>query len=120
MLEGLDWMNKLKNKLNSQTGESIAETLVSLLIAALAILMLGGAMNAASGVVTRSRDKLDVYYSANEESNGVVKIAGGTGVEKGITITDSSGAISQQSFDVIYDCNEEFSNALVVSYKLNG
>ena len=41
----------IKEKLNGQSGESIGETLVALLIAALALVMLAGAISASLGVV---------------------------------------------------------------------
>ena len=55
----------MKKKLKSQTGESIGETLVSLLIAALALVMLAGAVSASSGVIMKGRNKLNAYYTAN-------------------------------------------------------
>ncbi len=55
----------LSEKLKSNSGESIAETLVALLIAALALLMLAGTINTASNLITNSSAKLDEYYKAN-------------------------------------------------------
>ncbi|MBE6039757.1 MAG: hypothetical protein E7219_02210 [Clostridiales bacterium] len=57
---------KVNNKLSSNAGESIAETLVALLISALALVMLAGSIYAASNMVTRSREQLKKYYRANE------------------------------------------------------
>ena len=113
-------MEKLKKKLKSQSGESLAETLVSLLIAALALVMLAGAMSTASGVILKSRDKLDKYYSANEEDSGIVKMASeGAIVNGGITIadTETTDMISSQSFKITYYKNDEFGNTPVVAYK---
>lgn len=105
-------MEKIKNKLNSQAGESIAETLVSLLIAALALVMLAGAMTTASGVVNKSREKLGGetgYYSKTEslvkmesETQGIVKI---------------SGSGLNQSVDIVYGVNDAFSKTPVIAYK---
>lgn len=114
-------MEKLKKKLKSQSGESLAETLVSLLIAALALIMLAGAMSASSGVITRSKEKLDDYYSANEGDSGVIKMksGGGTSADLGITITDSEAVykIANQSFKITYYENDEFSKTPVIAYK---
>ena len=41
-------------KLHSKAGETIAETLVALLISALALVMLAGALSAAAKVITTS------------------------------------------------------------------
>lgn len=54
------------NKLRSRTGETITETLVSVLISALALVMLAGAITAASNIIKRSRNALSNYYAANE------------------------------------------------------
>ena len=51
---------KLRKKIKSPSGESIAETLVALLIAALALVMLAGAMTAASNMIAVSRKKMNV------------------------------------------------------------
>ena len=110
-------MEKLKQNLHSQAGESIGETLVSLLIAALALVMLAGAISASSGVIMKSRDKLNDYYSANEEASGVVKMtSGGSTVTDGITIEDNAGVISKQSYSVTYYKNNEFDGRTVVAY----
>ena len=53
-------------KLGSRAGETITETLVSVLISALALVMLAGAITAASNIIKRSRNALSEYYAANE------------------------------------------------------
>ncbi len=109
-------MKRLSKKLKNRAGESLAETLVSLLIAALALVMLAGAISSASGVIIKSRDKLDKYYSANEEESGVVKMAGG-GSSGAVKMTDSSGVLSEQSYGITYYKNNEFAKTPVVAYK---
>ena len=52
-------------KLKSSSGESIAETLVAVLIAALALLMLAGTINSASRLITTSKSALETYYHEN-------------------------------------------------------
>lgn len=54
------------NKLRSKAGETISETLVALLIAALALVMLAGAIYSAKNIIDNSRTKFSEYYSANE------------------------------------------------------
>ena len=49
-------------KLRSTAGESIGETLVALLISALALVMLAGAVSSASNIITRSNDAMNDYY----------------------------------------------------------
>lgn len=49
-------------KLRSTSGESIAETLVAVLIAALALLMLAGTVNSSSRIITKSQTNMERYY----------------------------------------------------------
>ena len=111
-------MEKIRKKLKNQAGESLAETLVSLLIAALALVMLAGAISSASGVIIKSRDKLDKYYSANEENDGVVRMASG-GTPGSMKMTDSSGLVQDKTINIIYFKNDEFAKTPVVAYKSN-
>ena len=105
----------IKEKLNGQSGESIGETLVALLIAALALVMLAGAISASLGVVNKGRDKLGEYYSANEAIN---KRSGTeSDVPNGIEITDSLSIINTQQYNITYYKNSTFSNKPVVAYK---
>ncbi len=111
-------MKKIMIKLNSRTGESISETLISLLIAALALVMLAGAVSSSSDMIMKSKEKMNSYYSANEASNGIVKMTKGTGSTGGIIITDSSSVISDQSYNIEYFKNEEFGRTPVVAYNI--
>lgn len=58
-------MNRIMRKLSSQAGESIGETLVALLISALALVMLAGAVSSGMRVVTNSKEKMNAYYQVN-------------------------------------------------------
>ena len=107
-------LTSIRKKLNSQAGESIAETLVSLLIAALALVMLAGAMSASTNIVIRSRDKLDGYYDANEQPSGIVKKASGG---KTGEMTISGSGVATQSIGVYYFTNDKLGKLPVVSYK---
>ena len=54
--------NRVSSKLKSTSGESIAETLVAVLISAFALLMLAGTVNTASNLITNSQASLKTYY----------------------------------------------------------
>lgn len=97
----------------SQAGESIGETLVALLIAALALVMLAGAVAASSGIITKSRNKLDAYYNANEADRGVVKMSG-SGTRNTVEIRASD--LSQDA-GIIYYQNTAFGQTPVIAYK---
>ena len=55
-------------KLRGQLGESIAETLIALLISALALMMLAGAVSAAANVITKSRTSMNTYNTTTVET----------------------------------------------------
>ena len=60
-------MKKLvMEKMCSRAGESIGETLVALLISALALLMLAGAVSSAGKIVTRNKTAMETYYSTGQ------------------------------------------------------
>ncbi len=56
-------MNRIKAKLRGRAGESIAETLIATLIAALALVMLAGAVASAARIVTTSRKAIEEYQN---------------------------------------------------------
>ncbi len=97
-------------KIRSKAGETIAETLVALLIAALALVMLAGAITSGTSAITRSKKKLDEYY---KESESVAQRAsGGTG-----TVTITATGVNLPAYSVNYYKNDEFSKKPVISYK---
>ena len=51
-------IKEIKKKIKSTSGESIGESLVALLISALAIVMLAGALTSAASIIRKSKDKL--------------------------------------------------------------
>ena len=57
-------MNRLAVKIKNNKGESIAETLVALLIAALGLLMLAGSILSAYKIITSSNRKIAQYTAA--------------------------------------------------------
>ena len=59
-------MKSIKTKLRNNSGESIGETLVALLISALALLMLAGAISSASKIVTQNKTSMNTYYSTGQ------------------------------------------------------
>ena len=103
-------------KLKSRKGETISETLVALLISSLALTMLAGAITASANLVEKSRTKMDSYYAASEQGNGVIKMSG-AGTEGTVTITAVSGGLDAQTYTIVYYGNEEFTRYPVYSYK---
>ena len=103
------------NKIRNLAGESIAETLIALLVAALALTMLAGAISGSASIITSGRNKLKEYYSKNEESTGVVLMTG-SGTDKSIKI--SSTDLTDETVPIVYYENPVFGgNKKVISYK---
>lgn len=111
----------INNKLRSTAGESISETLVALLISALALVMLAGAISAASRIVMKSRSKLETYYDKNET---LVNLSAGSNAGS-VTITEppAPGAIADdddtESIPIVYYENDAFSKNKVIAYRKN-
>ena len=120
------WMANAANKLHSQAGESIGETLASLLIAALALTMLAGAVAAGTHVVTRSRDNLNSYYEAansvaqmsGSSTSGTVTLTDGslTGTVDGTAIT--GGLFTQEQSVQLYRSSESIGGTPVAAYRV--
>ncbi len=87
------------NKLKSTSGESIAETLVAVLIVALALLMLAGTINTASNLITQSQGKLKEYYKENNNLVGKNTESGSNVIlgSANIEIKPASGTTSDVS-----------------------
>ena len=56
----------MRHKLRSNAGESIGETLVALLISALALVMLAGAISSTANMITTSDTKMGEYYDGDD------------------------------------------------------
>ena len=107
---------QIRAKLHSQAGESIGETLIALLISALALVMLAGAISSAANVITRSNTQMSKYYQGDND------LAEHTTTKKGpitITMTDTTDkTLTQTTVEGTYKyyMNDVFGNTLVVSY----
>lgn len=113
-------MNRIRRKIQSNTGESIAETLVAVLLIALALTMLAAMISSTANMVKTSETKMSEYYETNAaletfaDPDGPIEIA--------ITVTNSSGVASSaeiESPQVDYKMNEAFSKTPVVAYRLH-
>ena len=106
---------KLRDKLRSGAGESLIETLVSMLVASAALLMLGGAITSATRMVTKSRDTLGAYY-ANESFLARMPDATPDPDSLRLTATDGKITVNNQKYDVTFYVNSVFAQTPVISY----
>lgn len=98
---------KIIAKLRLRSGETIGETLVALLIAALALMMMAGAIQSSYNAVERGRNMLDDYYERSETL--ATREGEGTG---GGTVT-----IGDKPYDVRYYVNDKVGGTKIVAYK---
>ena len=100
--------NIIITKLKNNAGETIGETLVALLISSLSLVMLAGAISASVRVVTKSKEKMNNYYTAN--NNVEEKLDAG----KEITIQLGDNTLTVKSY-----INGEYNDKPVVSYRIS-
>ena len=115
--------NKIRKKLKSEAGESIAEVLISLLIAALALTMLASVISSSASIITNSKKKLSDYYAANEELSAEKQAAKDSKISKAtdvaFTLKDKNGvahSLSRKSALVTTYTNSQLSNTQVIAY----
>ena len=115
----------IKRKISNQRGETIAETLVALLISAVALVMLASMISSSSSMITRARDRLSAYYDnielMNRESNSAADeyIKGSSNLS--VQDLDSSASekivFEESKIPVNYYGNTAFSKTQVVTYR---
>ena len=103
--------HRIIKKLRGRSGESIAETLIALLISALALMMLAGAISTVADIISRSNAQMNEYYAAD---NNLVTRSSGTGTDPfSIKIEYSSSTYSYQATP--YE-NATFAGTPVIAY----
>lgn len=70
---------KLKNKLKSKKGETITETLVSVLIAAAAMILFASMITSSQRILKKSESIMDDYYAGEAEMEAAMATGGTTG-----------------------------------------
>ena len=105
-------MKQIRNKIRSRAGESLAEVLVALLVATLALMILAGMISSTTSIVKASESKMGDYYAENAKLENI------SGTNTTVTITD--GATVTHAFDVSlnYYQNQVFGTGrTVTAYK---
>lgn len=110
---------RIPQKIRSRAGESIAETLIALLIACLALLMLASMITSGARMITKSRNLMETYYSANNVLENHKRPESGslTITIKPTTINQSSSRM-QKTFTAKYYQNNTVSSKPVISYEI--
>ena len=105
-------------KFRSRAGETIGETLVALLISSLALLMLAGAVSAASRAVQQSKTKIEEYYSADKGM--AEQSSASAGGPLTVSLQEKTGgtepSLGTFSYSGTYYKNDAYNSTVVVSY----
>ena len=108
-------MKQIAGKLRSRKGETIAETLVSLLVGCLALMVLAGMIAATARLVRTSEDKMDEYYVESAKLAEPEK----SGESDSVTVTVSGSEVETSvSCEVAAYENTIFSGHTVTAYRL--
>lgn len=73
---------KLKNKLKSKKGETITETLVSVLIAAAAMILFASMITSSQRILQKSESIMDAYYKGETKMEAAMAAGATTGRSK--------------------------------------
>ena len=105
---------KLKNKLKSKKGETITETLVSVLIAAAAMILFASMITSSQRILKKSESIMNAYYAGEAKMEEAMATGGTTGVtDNKVIIKQANGA---QSYGI---SNKHKDGKIGVSYATN-
>ncbi len=114
-------MKKLKRKmlrrLKSSAGESLAEVLASLLIAALALTMLASTIATSSKMITQSKNKMEDYYDQND---AMAEQSPSGELTASLSLSGSDVSLRGDDLSIGYSINAEVGSTKVISYWLEG
>ena len=103
---------RLMKRLRSESGESIAEVLVALLIAAVALMMLASMISSTVSIVNKSKTKMDEYY----QKNAILELQTSPTATPSLTIQNESSTVQETPTVELYE-NGTF-NKKVYAYQI--
>ena len=112
-------LRMMTGKVKSSKGESIAETLIALLISLAGLTMLAYMITSGGKLVMGSKEVLKEYYEANNE---VASQNEGSGERLTITLAPDGGgqeAMAAQTFDAFSYKNETLRKTPVIAYHVD-
>lgn len=111
---------RICEKLRSRTGESIAETLIAVLVIAVAAMLLAGMISATNNMVRQSNDKMNEYYKENAKLEIIAKTTTSTDtiqISAKVVNETSDIAFSIPGVPVTYVENTTFGSNPVIAYR---
>lgn len=107
-------MKQIAKKLRSRAGETIAETLVALLVGTLALMILAGMITATANIIRTSEEKMDDYY---EECAKLATFNAESGGGSGEAVISVDEVEIVKTPVVTYE-NKIFANHTVTAYRM--
>ena len=93
---------KLKNKLKSKKGETITETLVSVLIAAAAMILFASMITSSQRILQKSESIMKDYYTGEAEMEAAMADGGTAGGSKTGTVTIQQANNTLPRYNISY------------------
>lgn len=119
----MDFLKRIKRKLKSEKGESIAEVLVALLVSMLGLVLLASMITTSVNIVTKSKENTKKYvvaenYLVNPTGTAPTGVSSGGGkVSSGdMTLAPGVGG-SANPISVNYYSNTVFGTRPIIAYK---
>lgn len=106
--------NRAMRKLRNNAGETIAETLVALLISALALVMLAGAISSTANMIKTSDSKMAKYYTNDRK---LAEQLSGDAEEGKVTFSIVDTSANTETRTANCYLNDAFTNKPVVAYR---
>lgn len=110
-------IEKLKKKLGNQVGESLAETLIAVLVIAFATMLLAGMISATSSIVMQSESAMEAFYAASEGLETLENTEGAKSTSMTMKAPDGLN-ISEITISVVYAENTTFESKPVIAYRM--
>lgn len=98
------YFRKLKKRITCESGETIVETMVSVLITSLALLLLATAIGSSIRIIQQSKMSMETRYT--EETSMVEGSVNDTDGEGGSYSTDVPISVFGDSAVVVYETND--------------
>ena len=112
---------RIKKKLKSKSGETIAEVLVALLISSLGLVLLASMISSSYNLITKSRSMIEDYVNSEnrlveqeqtvDTGNVTVKMKDGSGTDSEIKLNDEKDEITVSYYTA------EIAGKKVISYR---
>ena len=111
-------MKKVMKKLYGNAGESLAETLIAVLLIAVALTMLASMISATSSLIKKSEDTMDRYYTESEKLETFSTFGAESDPKVSFTVTSvNDPTLSIADVSVQYAENTVFSKYPVFAYR---